>query len=165
MRYLLILAGLFGLCALPGCNGGNASSSGGEIVSAQTTYSNASLSGTYAFSIVSTNSQNILFAGGGTGPYTAIGTLQFNGTGGLTGSIAATAQNAVTCQVSMTGTYSLQSTGLGNASLIMAPQSATCLAVTVQFSVAAAQGGTSVLLTQSSATQPSTVIYGTAIKQ
>lgn len=164
MKFPVAVAATFCVVLFTSCGSSGGSSSVIPPVQAQASYSNASLSGTYALSLVSTNSPNSLFAGGGSGPFTAIGTIQFNGSGSLTGSITGYSQSN-SCPVSLAGTYSVQSTGLGTASFTVTTSSGNCVNVTMPLNLAVAQQGTSVLFTYGGSAATNPVISGTAIKQ
>lgn len=77
-------------------------------VHAQSAYSNASFNGTYAFSLINVPDQN-----GGAG------TIVLDGNGNITGGSQTEyyPTTSVTCVYNLSGTYSIQSSGAGTASL------------------------------------------------
>ena len=156
MRYrLLIVAVAIGFYFLTSCgsSGGSGLSNPGTVL-AQSGYSNASLSGTYAFEIATSTSTT----------YLAIGTVQFNGGGNVSGSLTPSSNS--NCKYSaLSGSYSLQSTGIGTATInsTTSTPSVNCPANwTGQLSLAAAQQGQSLLFI---GTTTGDSIIGTAIKQ
>jgi hypothetical protein len=115
MKFAAVLAATISLALLTSCG-----SSGGSSVTpvqAATGYSNASVSGTYAF----VNSAKFM-----------IGTITANGNGNITsGTVNVLTSSAPTvtpsCTISVTGTYTVQSSGAGTATLIVtAGQSNPC---------------------------------------
>jgi hypothetical protein len=111
MRFLYAVL-LVSTLSIAGCSGGSSTQTTG-VVLAQSGYSNASLSGTYAFQIVSP------YNGGGPF-YDEIGTITFDGNGKIiSGSGAAyLALTTASCTYSnFTGTYSIQSSGTGSGTL------------------------------------------------
>lgn len=116
------------LLALTACATGisstsSSSSAGGSgttiipPVFAQTTYSNSSLSGTYSASWWMFNSPAI------TSYYSALGVLKFDGAGNITsGTITVDNTDPISpCKFDATGTYSIDSTAAGTASLTLVP--------------------------------------------
>ena len=163
MRYLsffCISASL--LMILTACSSGSSpitsGTSGLQPVLAQTTYSNSSLSGTYSVSLVS------LYTLSGSAYYSGIGTVQLNGTGSITGGTINTYFSGSTtpCVNTVTGTYSIQSTALGTASLNSSSSTKNCPATdTWQVALAAADGGATIQFIRSDGN----IMSGTAIKQ
>lgn len=161
MRSISLVAFLF-LFFLSGCSGsGNSFSTITPTVSAQTTYSNASLSGTYSMSW-------FYFASGTGGlnsfSYSGVGTIKLDGNGNVTtGSI--TLNNSSTsfpCTYTVTGTYSLQSTALGAATLQLSSGSGSCPSTdTWHLNLAAGNSGESFQMGRSDANIGS----GSAVKQ
>jgi hypothetical protein len=164
MRKLVQIIGFASLLlSLVSCSSG--SSSGIQTVQAQSGYSNASLTGTYSVSFMCQGCQ--ISAGNTLNQSFAIGTIQLNGAGGITGgtlSVMPGFSLASTCVESVSGTYSLQSTALGVASLSLSSTGAGCSATTtIPLSLTAAGQGTSILFQGTLFTE---LIYsGTAIKQ
>ena len=158
-RVSLIFALASSLLVLNSCSAGGPSSPG--TVFAQQGYSTASVAGTYSITFYSSGG-NLLFQQGSSIPYAAIGDIQFSGAGSITsGTISLNG-----CQYSLSGTYNIQSTALGTASLSLTPSSGTSsgacpTATTLPLSLAASQQGVSILFVASSGTP----ITGTAIKQ
>ena len=146
------------LLALSACSGGVSSGTGTStgIVSAQTTYSNSSLSGTYSITLTNTwNQKNGVVSGGNNGySYSGVGTIQLNGSGAITGGTLdlyingapLTSPNApVPCPFSVTGTYNVQSTALGTAVFNFKSSTAGCTtSETFQLALAAADGGNAI---------------------
>ena len=153
------------LLTLSACSAGSASG-GNQTVLAQTTYSNASLSGTY--SVVWTNVGSPE-AGNLNAFYSGVGTLQLSGTGNITsGTVSfyreagAISTSAVPCVYSVTGTYSIQSTALGTASLSLSSSTSGCTATASwQIALAAADGGAAVQMSRADGA----VASGSAVKQ
>jgi hypothetical protein len=101
------------LLSLSACSSGSSGSQGSGIVLAQSGYTNASLTGTYAFSIVAP------YNGGGAF-YDEIGTITFDGSGHITGGsgTAYFATSSTSCaSTNLTGTYSVQTSGAGSGTL------------------------------------------------
>jgi hypothetical protein len=94
------------LCLITGCSGGGS-------VMAQSSYTNASLSGTYGISFASSGGSDLTNSEGEKSAYGAVGTLTFDGVGKVTSGTITTYTNIGPCVVSVTGTYSIQSTGVG----------------------------------------------------
>lgn len=103
--------------AVAGCSSGSNSNSNPITnpppVSAQTMYSNASLSGTYVIGITG-DIPNTSVLGSG------IGTAQFDGSGNIT---AMSLTDSADCTFAGTGTYSLDSNDDGSASIGLNPTS------------------------------------------
>ncbi len=155
-KLLVIFASASLLLSLNACSPGTTSST--STVLAQTAYSNASLNGTYSVTLSGVTAQlssNVY-------NYSAIGTIQLNGSGLVTGGTLNTA-NIIPCVANVSGTYSLQSTGLGTANLSLSSTTAGCnLTATLQLTLAAAEQGTSILFGSATSDQN---ISGVAIKQ
>lgn len=157
------------LLALSACSAGTAAGTGSGInqpVLAQTTYSNASLSGTYSVVWTNVGSQE---AGNLNAFYSGVGTLQLSGTGNITGGTLSfyTEANAVPtsvvpCVYSVTGTYNIQSTTLGIASLSLSSSTSGCTATASwKMALAAADGGAVVQMSRTDGA----VAAGSAVKQ
>lgn len=169
MRKLLLSIALPMALLAASCSSGsgnNSSSSGGggiQPVSAQTTYSTSSLSGTYSVSwwSFSGNAQ-----GGNASYYSAIGTIQFNGAGNISGGTITeyVEGNApYPCAFTVAGTYAIQSTALGTATLNLSSSTKGCPASdTWQLALAAADGGAVVQMTR---TDNYAIANGNAVKQ
>jgi hypothetical protein len=99
------------LLILSACSGSGGQNSG--TVLAQSGYTNASVTGTYAFSIVAPYN--------GSGPfYDEIGTITFDGNGHITGGsgTAYFATSSTSCaSTNLTGNYSVQTSGAGSGTL------------------------------------------------
>ena len=119
-RYIVVLALAAQFCVIIGCNG-----VGANVVLAQSAYSAASLSGNYAISFNSSGGSDLLAPDGSASRYGAVGTLQFNGTGNVSGKINAH-YGTGSCAVSLTGTYNIQSTGLGTITVTPVVSSGGC---------------------------------------
>jgi hypothetical protein len=138
-RCVVVLALALQVCLLVGCNGG-----GTRSVLAQSSYSDASLSGTYAISFNSTGGSDLLAPDGSSPSYGAVGTLQFNGTGNVSGGTITAHYGTSTCVVSLTGTYSIQSTGLGTITVTPVVTSGGCsVSASWRADLAVAQQGVS----------------------
>jgi hypothetical protein len=157
---------------LGACSAGNASnisstsSSGTQPVLAQTTYSVSSVTGTYSTVWANIGSQE---KGNLNAFYSGVGTLQFNGSGSISGgsmsfytegpSVPSTVSP---CVYSVTGTYTLQSTALGTATLNLSSSTAGCTTTaTWQAAIAAADGGAVLKLARTDGA----VASGSATKQ
>ena len=102
------------MLVLNACSSGSSGNQSSSTVFAQSGYTNASLTGTYAFSIVAP------YSGGGAF-YDEVGTITFDGNGHIT-SGSGTAYFAATPSVScvssnFNGTYSIQTSGAGSGTL------------------------------------------------
>lgn len=142
------------LSALVGC-------SSGSLVNPSTvqaaTYSNASLTGTYAVNFTQANS---------VGVFTSMGTFVADGAGNITAGALTEYAGGTPCSITFTGTYVLQSTAAGTASLTTKPASTAGCPVnstgTVNLILQAAQQGQTILITES---DTGAVATGTASKQ
>ena len=109
MRFAAAFAATISLALLTSCGSSGGSTSIETPVQAATSYSNASVSGTYAFVT------DLM-----------IGTLTADGNGNITSGtmthIISTAMGTSTpnCTISVTGTYTVQSSGAGTATLVVA---------------------------------------------
>lgn len=134
-------------------------------MSAQTTYSNASLSGTYSVIWNNVGSQE---SGNLNGFYGGVGTIQLDGTGNITGGTLNLYNEGpvntakAPCAYTVKGTYSIQSTALGSASLSLSSSTTGCTATaTWQMGLAAADGGNAIQMARTDGAAAS----GSAIKQ
>jgi hypothetical protein len=103
--------------------------------------------------------------------YTGVGTIQLNGSGTITGGTlnlyiinpALYSPNTpVPCPFSVTGTYSVQSTALGTATLKLSSSTPGCVtSETWQLAFAAADGGNAIQFVRADGDQTS----GSAVKQ
>lgn len=163
-KLLLFCASTSLLLTLSACSGGANPGTSTGIVSAQTTYSTSSLIGTYSvtwISLISTDATNLSsnIAGGGT--------IQLNGSGSVTGGTlnfyAGTfGVSPKLCTYSVTGTYSIQSTALGTATLNLSSSTSGCATTaTWQLALAAADGGAAIQMVRTD----DSIASGTAIKQ
>lgn len=161
MRKLLLVCVLTSFTlALSACSGGANSGTGAStgIVSAQTAYSNSSVSGTYSMSW-----WNFFANNQGSTYYSAVGTIQFNGDGNITGGTITeyTPNTPYPCVNSVTGTYSIQSTAIGTATLNLSSSTKGCPATdTWQLALAAADSGAAVEMARTDQ-----IASGSAIKQ
>jgi hypothetical protein len=159
-------AGITMICALgvlAGCSGGGGISSiiTPPPVNAQTTYSNASLNGTYSINLAGINGkgENVssfigFFKADGAGNLSA-GTLTQYGIGSdITGS----------CALTFTGTYSLQSTAVGTATITVSSSGTNgcTLSGPIQFATQAGLQGQSLHFVESDSIG---LVSGTATKQ
>jgi hypothetical protein len=165
MRKLFLLCAMSSLLlSFSGCSSGT--STGMQTVMAQTGYSNASLSGTYSVVWVNIGSPE---KGNLNAYYGGTGTIQASGTGNITGGTLsfytegyAVPTAVVPCVYSVTGTYTLQSTALGTASLNLVSSTNGCTSsATWQIALAAGNGGTNIQLTRADGA----VASGSAVKQ
>jgi hypothetical protein len=137
-RYIVLLALAAQLCVITGCNG-----VGTTAVLAQSAYSAASLNGNYAISFNSSGGSDLVASDGSLPPFGAVGTLQFDGTGKVSGAVTAH-YGTSSCAVSLTGTYTVQSTGLGTITVTPAVSSGGCsVSADWRADLAAAQQGAS----------------------
>jgi hypothetical protein len=172
--FLLCVASTL-LVALNACSAGSASSN--QTVSAQTTYSNSSLSGTYSVTLVDVymlQQEVVVPADNGNNTaegYTGVGTIQLNGSGTITGGTLNlyiinpslySPNTPVPCPFSVTGTYSVQSTALGTATLNLSSSIPGCVtSETWKLAFAAADSGDAIQFVRTDGDQTS----GSAIKQ
>jgi hypothetical protein len=162
MRFLPISCFVISILTL-GCSSG--SPSGSSVVppvQAQSGYSNASLNGTYALSSFS------FATGTGVGNnstyYTALGTLKLDGSGSVSSGTLTeySSSTSSVCSYSVTGIYSLQSTGAGTATLNLTSTGSGCASTDKwQLTLVAANSGTTVHFARSD----SGVASGSATKQ
>lgn len=157
LKFLVVILAT-AVLALNGCSGGAGISYTPPTVLAQTTYSVASLNGTYSVQLVSP------FSTSGAAFYSGVGTLQLNGTGTVSGGTIDVYFSASTtpCVYSPSGTYSLQSTALGTASISLTSSTSGC-ATTETWKMALAAGNSGTNFQFSSI--DGNVISGTAVKQ
>jgi hypothetical protein len=137
-RYVVLLAVAAQFCAIMGCNGVDA-----KAVLAQSAYSATSLNGNYAISFNSSGGSDLLAPDVSPSPYGAVGTLQFDGIGKVSGTVNAH-YGIGSCVVSLAGTYSVQNTGLGTITVTPVVSSGGCsVSPAWRADLAAAQQGTS----------------------
>lgn len=159
MRKLFLICVMLPLLlALGACSSGVGSSSI-QTVQAQSGYSNSSLDGTYAvqwWDFYTTMASPYY--------YNALGTIQLNGAGNITGGTITEYNPSVPpfpCVYSVAGTYNIQSTALGVATLNLSSSTKGCLATdTWQVALAAADGGTAVQMARTDQ-----IATGSAVKQ
>ncbi len=146
----LSFASLFSI----GC-GGNALSSLGNppVVSAQQSYSDASLNGAYSFNESGST---------GTQFHDGSGTLQFDGNGNLTGTLTEYYVGSSPCQFSVTGTYSVSSSASGTASLTTTSANPGCIGSSGTVNIQVAQQGQSLVYAETDGQRLAT---GNALKQ
>lgn len=140
--------------ALMACSSGGGSS-GMQTVQAQSGYSNSSLSGTY--SLTWWNFYSVL---NGISYYSAVGAITLNGAGAITGGTITTYNHTTVCPYTVSGTYNLQSTALGTATLNLISTTNGCTADSWQLALAAAGGGTTIQMARTDQ-----VANGSATKQ
>lgn len=149
---------LISLLGVAGCSSGSSSQSAATVVFAQTGYSNASLTGTYAFQLVSPYN--------GSGPfYDEVGTITFDGAGKVTAGsgTAYFALNSTPCNLTYTGTYMVQASGSGTGTLSSTSTTTGCLGLPsapIAFQVAGSGSTVQFASASSSAT-----FAGSAVKQ
>ncbi len=160
MKKLLLCASASLLTFLSACSGSGNSTTSMQTVSAQSSYSTSSLSGTYSMSwYISEFTGGTIIAQF----YTATGTMQLNGSGSITGGTITENAAAITCPYSVTGTYSLQSTATGTATLSLSSSTTGCPATdTWNLALAAGDGGGVLEMARTNASRPAT---GSAVKQ
>jgi hypothetical protein len=154
--FLLIVSSAL-LSSLSACSAGSSNTM--QTVLAQSTYSNASLSGTYSMSWWNFYAT----ANGSSTYYSAIGTIQFNGNGSISGGTLTeyTPNSPYPCVFSLAGTYSLQSTALGTGTLNLSSSTKNCPATdTWQIGLAAGGSGSAVELARTDQ-----IASGSAVKQ
>lgn len=150
---VLVLAAVI----LSGCGGGSSvQSTNGSVppVFAQQSYSNSTLNGTYAASFLWDQ---------GTG---AIGTIQFDGNGNISGGSINKSNGSNLCVFSLKGTYSVQNTGLGSATLNGTTTSGPCSSspsFSTPMSMTIGQQGATIYFLTSTGDQPP--VFGWASKQ
>lgn len=133
-----------------------------QVVQAQSGYSSSSLNGTY--SVEWNNIASNQDPGNLSGFYTGIGTIQFNGSGSITGGTLTLSilGSSSPCVYSVSGTYSLQTTALGTASLALTSTTNGCTSTTTWQTTLAAAGSGSVI---EMARSDGRVASGSAFKQ
>jgi hypothetical protein len=137
------------------------------MVLAQSGYSNSSLSGTYGVSV--SGADNSIFFSQGR-DYSGVGTIQFDGDGKISGGTLTlitvlSSTTSTSCPFTLTGTYSIQSTGLGTATVNFSSTAFHCApSPSIRLNLAAAQQGASLLFSSSDGPKL-VVLSGTAIRQ
>lgn len=158
MRCSLLLLVLSALIALPSCG----SSVTGSImqqppVQAASGFSNASLSGGYAFGSSGTSSAFVQVGSG---------VVTLDGNGNITAGEETASISGTSCRVLITGTYTVTANGTGTANMNLTPDSPSaaigCQASAATLSLALANGGASLVLAGEG---PNGVSLVTAIKQ
>ena len=157
LSFLALVSPLF----IAGCSGSlfGGSTKASSILADQS-YSTSTLNGIY--SVMTFNDPN----------HGGIGTIQLDGKGNLTGTVTQNGPNAsysVECQYSVKGTYSIQSTGLGTASLTESsspscnvPGNSIITDTPFTYSIAAGQQGQIVMFNNIAGERPN---FGWAVKQ
>ncbi len=167
MKYLVSTLPLALAICLSGCSGGGGSVISPNPVSAQTGYSNASVSGTYS----------LMLAHGSQG--TGTGSFSADGNGNITnGTMTVVVGPATSCSVTFTGSYVLNSNASGTANFNATETSGStaCLSSFLQgssngawsFSMVAGSNGASLIFGTSSlpsGDSGSVFVSGSAIKQ
>ena len=150
----LALVSLLALQLAAGCGGSAISSMANPpAVSAQQSYSNASLSGVYSLSETGTNAGQM---------HEGTGTLQFNGNGTLTGTLTDYYVGGSPCQFSITGTYSVNSSASGTANVTTATTNSACTGDSGAVSIQVAQQGQSMVFAENDGLR---IDSGIALKQ
>ena len=150
----LALVSLLALQLAAGCGGSAISSMANPpAVSAQQSYSNASLSGVYSLS-----ESGVI----GSQMHNGTGTLQFDGNGTLTGSLTDYYAGGSPCQFSITGTYSVTSSASGTASVTTTTTNPACSGNTGAVSIEVAQQGQSMVFAENDGLR---IDNGIALKQ
>jgi len=157
---LLTPAALF----LSGCSHGSNGTSIIPPVQAQAGYSNSSISGTYSIGLASPYNNP-----DGLGYTEAIGTLSADGNGNITGGSLTErgAGDTTVCTIAITGTYSLQSTAAGTATVTikstLTSGAGPCRPNrSIAFAIAAGQQGETLIFSETDGTA---LLSGTAVKQ
>lgn len=134
-------------------------------VNAQSAFSNASLSGTYALSFIGASVAN----GGIAEIDNGIGSLQLDGSGHISGGSATSYGSAGTCAYTLSGSYSVQQSGQGAATLTLSGAQSnpnTCgTGGTGVLALNLGQGGASFAFAESDYATTASIEAGTAIKQ
>lgn len=148
------------LLILGACSSGSGGQNSGTVL-AQSGYTNASVTGTYAFSIVAPYNGSGAF-------YDEIGTITFDGNGHITGGsgTAYFAASSTSCaSTNLNGTYSVQTSGAGSGTLSSTVTGTGCTgglsSLPIAFQVAAS-GATIEFGSAAGSTQ---VFAGSATKQ
>jgi len=162
MRKLTCSLFLSTALALTGCSGAG-SSGGGSIISPPpvqaATYSNASITGTYAV-----NFTQAAFGTTSTSLVTIIGTFVADGNGNITSGALTERAGTAACTESLTGTYTVQSDASGTVSVTTAPSGTNGCTVTgsLHLVTQVAQQGQALLITEN---DPNVIATGTALRQ
>jgi hypothetical protein len=168
MKSVAVLLAIIALTLVTSCSSSGGPSSIITPVLAQSGYSNASIAGTYSISLTTPWGTG---AGGGIGSSEDIGSFTADGAGKITAGTLTERSMYETCTSTFTGTYTLQSTATGIATLIvtstLASGSGTCNAKgTIPFTINAGQSGASLLFHESDTTSTSVAMFsGIAVKQ
>lgn len=180
MKKLLLLCVASSLFAtLTACSSTSTSTSStgttNPVVQAQTTYSNASINGTYSVTLINAYSpQSEVVSGPNSNyEYTGVGTIQLNGSGIITGGtinlyISGAFVNSlgapVPCPFAIAGTYNVQSTAAGTATLNLSSSTTGCVTTeTWQLAFEAADGGNAIQFVRTGGAGD--LVSGSAIKQ
>jgi hypothetical protein len=165
MKFAAAFAASICLVLITSCgSSGSGSTSVVTTVQAQSGYSNASITGTYSLSLATPYGG----LGGGIGSSEAIGSFTADGAGNISaGTLTERGVEPTACNSTFTGTYSLQSTASGTATLAVTSKltsgPGTCNAKgTLLFSIYAGQSGGSLLFNESDGVL---LFSGNAIKQ
>ncbi len=142
MKKISAAFSLLFLGSLPVFTGCSNTSRDAEVVQAQQAYSNAALNGTYAFTYFGYNLGNSGNAS------SAAGTVQFDGSGNISsGTLNAQVGGSQTCQYTTKGTYSIQGSGSGTATLNLTAADPSCATNAFPISMAIAQSGSAFVFT------------------
>lgn len=154
LTLFLSFALLGGLLGALGCAGtGLGSFTNPPSVSAQQIYSAQDLSGTYAYTESGYNPSQ---------PFTGSGTLQFDGQGGMTGTVIVNYLQSPACTFNVTGQLTINSSGGGTGSFSSSSSSPGCTATSGSINFQAAQQGQALLLSENDGQH---LASGTAIRQ
>jgi hypothetical protein len=159
MKSLALLLGAFFLI---GCGGGSSSAGGGTPVVTPPVvhaagFTNASISGGYAFGISGTAVNS---------PEAGSGVVTADGNGNITSGEETVNIGGISCHATLTGTYSVNANGTGIATVTATPDAASvakgCIGGTGDLSLAIANGGAGLILASQNA---NSTTVATAAKQ
>jgi len=148
------------LLILSACSSGSGGQNSGTVL-AQSGYTNASVTGTYAFSIVAPYNGSGAF-------YDEVGTITFDGSGHITGGsgTAYFAGTSSSCaSMNFTGTYSIQTSGAGSGTLSSTVSGTGCSGGLSSLPIAFQVAGGGATVEFGSAAGGTQVFAGSAAKQ
>jgi hypothetical protein len=149
------------LLVLSACSSGSSGGQNSGTVLAQSGYTNASLTGTYAFSIVAP------FNGGGPF-YDEVGTITFDGNGHITGGSGTayfTGTPSACTSTNLSGTYSVQTSGAGNGTLSDTLSGTGCIGGLISLPIAFQVASSGTTIEFGSAAGSTQIFAGSAVKQ
>ncbi len=169
MRTKLLLCGTSLLLVLTACSGSGSGAGTGSTsiippVMAQTGYSNASLSGTYSVTFLSVYSLENEVIATANPYYSGTGTLKLDGAGNISGGTLNMYTSGATtpCVFTAGGTYAIQSTALGIATVKLSSGTTGCAPTnTWAVTLAVADGGNAIEFSRTDGN----VLSGSAAKQ